>query len=263
MKKIVSFLIALMLLISCAVKQPVNISSAENQDQLLLSVLWFQKSAEMKALYYQGYNIAKKSLAENLQKKGEEKPGAIIMDIDETILDNSPSEVYLIKNNVQFSDPMWKQWVNTASAEPCPGALDFVKFAETLKIEVFYVTNREAPDEFLPTIKNLRNLGFPFADSIHLVMKTDMSSKETRRKTIAEKYNILLLVGDNLADFDAIFDKRGEDLGFDAVNQKREKFGTKFIILPNPMYGPWINAAIKDMPGETIKAKIMNVLEGF
>jgi 5'-nucleotidase (lipoprotein e(P4) family) len=262
MKKIVSFLVALMLL-SCAVKQPVNTSSPENQDQLLLSVLWFQKSAEMRALYYQGYNIAKKSLAEKLQKTGDGKPGAVIMDIDETILDNSPSEVYMIKKNVPFSDPMWKQWVSNASAEPCPGALDFVKFAETLKIDVFYVTNREMTDEFQPTIINLRNLGFPFADSIHLVMKTDMSSKEIRRKAIAEKYNILMLIGDNLADFDAVFDKRGEDFGFDDVRQKREKFGTEFIILPNPMYGPWINAAIRDMPGETINAKIMNALEGF
>jgi 5'-nucleotidase (lipoprotein e(P4) family) len=94
-------------------------------------------------------------------------------------------------------------------------------------------------------------------------MKTDMSSKETRRRTIAGKYNILMLIGDNLADFDAVFDRREEDLGFDAVDQNREKFGTEFIILPNPMYGPWINAAIKNQPGATTREKVLNALKGF
>ena len=109
----------------------------------------------------------------------------------------------------------------------------------------------------------LKALGFPDADTTHLVLKKGVSSKELRRKAIAEKYDILMLIGDNLADFDVVFDKRGEDLGFSAVSLNREKFGTEFIILPNPMYGPWINAAIKDQTGETVREKILNVLEGF
>jgi len=263
MKKIVIVLITSVLMISCAVKQPAAVTKSENQDPLLLSVLWFQKSAEMKALYYQGYNIAGKSLTEKIRNRESTKPPAVIMDIDETILDNSPSEVFLIKNNVPFSDEVWKKWVNRASAEACPGALDFVKFAESQNVEVFYVTNRELPDELQPTIVNLKKAGFPNADTAHLVLKNQISSKEIRRNALSEKYDIIMLIGDNLADFAAIFDTRGDDLGFGAVEKNRERFGTEFIILPNPMYGPWINSAIKGQPGETVREKIHNALEGF
>ena len=147
MKKIVIILITSVLMISCAVKQPDAVINSDNQDPLLLSVLWFQKSAEMRALYYQGYNIAEKLLEEKLKERAGNRTPAVIMDIDETILDNSPSEVYLIEQNIPFSEEVWKKWVNKASAEACPGALDFVKFAESQKVEVFYVTNRELPDE--------------------------------------------------------------------------------------------------------------------
>jgi len=262
MKKII-ILAIIPLFISCTVQNRKTSVAEENQDQLLLPVLWFQKSAEMKALYYQGYNIAQKSLAEKIIQHTSEKPRAVVMDIDETILDNSPSEVYLIENNVPFSNVTWNKWVNTSSARACPGALEFTKYAESVNVEVFYVTNRNMPEEFLPTMKNLRDIGFPFADDIHLVLQKDAGSKETRRKTIGEGYDILLFIGDNLADFDAVFDNRGQDLGFEAVVLNKEKFGEDFIILPNPMYGPWINAAIKGSEGKSTKDKILKTLEGF
>lgn len=263
MKKIAVIFFISVLLFSCSVKQPAITTPGESQDLLLLPVLWFQNSAEMKALYYQGYNVAERSLAGILETRTGNKPAAIVMDIDETVLDNSPSETYLIEHNVPFSDEIWKKWVSKASAEPCPGALDFVKFAEAQGTEVFYVTNRELPEELQPTIINLRNIGFPFADTTHLILKYGESSKERRRLALSEKYDIVMLIGDNLADFNAVFDKRDEDLGFGAVDQNRKKFGAEFIILPNPMYGPWINAAIKEQPGETAREKIFNALEGF
>ncbi len=263
MRKIVLFFLASFLIISCSVRQPAAVQAGESQDPLLLSVLWFQKSAEMKALFIQGYNIAQKSLDEKLAKKENSKQGIIIMDIDETVLDNSPSEVYLIRNGVPFSDEIWKKWVKMASAKACPGALEFVRYAQSKNIEVFYVTNRETPDELEPTIKNLTALGFPYADNAHLILKAGISSKEQRRQALAEKYDILMLIGDNLADFNVAFDIRGADLGAGEVEKQRQKFGTDYIILPNPMYGPWINAAVREKPGDTNREKIMNSLEGF
>lgn len=262
MKKIIILLI-IPLIASCAVQKAETVVAEENQDQLLLSVLWFQKSAEMQALYYQGYNVAQKSLAEKLENPISNKPKAVVLDIDETVLDNSPSEVYLIENNVPYSDEIWKKWVNMASAKACPGALEFTKFAESKGVAVFYVTNRDMPDELDPTIVNLQKLGFPYADKTHLMLRDGISSKEIRRSIITDKYDILVLVGDNLSDFDSIFDKRGSDLGFDAVAEFEEKFGTDFIVLPNPMYGAWINPAIKDAKGTNTKEKILNTLEGF
>lgn len=263
MRKTIFLIFLLQILISCKVKNTVTSSSENNQDQLLLAVLWYQQSAEMQALYYQGYNIAKLSLEKKLAKSSNTKPQAVILDIDETVLDNSPVEAFQIKNNVIFSDSLWLTWVKKGSAEPLPGALDFIRFAESKGVEVFYVTNRKSPFEFEPTIMNLREKGFPYADSLHVVMKKDISSKEFRRKAIAEKYDILLLIGDNLADFDAVFENRNDSLGFEAVRNNKDEFGNRFIILPDPMYGPWIDAAVRSAPGKTVKDKILQTLRSF
>jgi 5'-nucleotidase (lipoprotein e(P4) family) len=262
MNRLLALVIIVPFIYSCNKMEKSNFQE-ENQDPLILPVLWFQKSGEMKALYYQGYNIAKISLTEKLVKQKNTRPNAIVMDIDETVLDNSPVEAYQVIKNLPFSDSLWKRWVKKGIAEPCPGALEFTKFADSLKVDVFYVSNRDMPEEFTPTLRNLRLLGFPFADSVHLILKTDDSSKETRRKTLAEKYNILLLIGDNLADFNVIFDKRGNDFGFNAVKSNANKFGTDYIVLPNPMYGPWINTATSVQQGATLKEKILKALKSF
>jgi 5'-nucleotidase (lipoprotein e(P4) family) len=263
MKNISILCVIAIFLISGKDKVQNNSNITENQDQLLLSVLWFQRSAEMQALFYQCYNIAKSSLSEKLKKPLNSKPKAVIMDIDETVLNNSPVEAYQTIKNIPFSDSLWLTWVKRASAEPLPGVMDFIKYAESKGVEIFYITNRESPWETEPTLRNLREKGLPFADSIHLVLKTDMSSKEIRRKVICEKYDVLLLIGDNLADFDVVFDRRGDDLGFNSVKERMAEFGEKFIILPNPMYGPWINAAIKNSTGNTTKAKLLKSLISF
>jgi 5'-nucleotidase (lipoprotein e(P4) family) len=263
MRNVIKAFIVLSLLISCKENRADLSSRKENQDPLLLPVLWYQRSAEMQALYYQGYNIAKSALIEKLGNSTGKKPKAVIMDIDETVLDNSPVEAYQVLNNIPFSDSVWLKWVTIASAEPLPGAMDFIKFAESKGVEIFYVTNRKSPTEYAPTLNNLRNKGLPFADSSHLVLKTEISSKEPRRIAIAEKYDILLLIGDNLADFDVVFDNRGEDLAFEAVKNNRDQFGAKYIILPNPMYGPWINAAIKNSPGNSPGEKMTKSIFSF
>ncbi len=263
MRRLFFLFIIVPLFFSCSIKRNITNSLPENQDPLLLSVLWFQKSAEMQALYYQGYNIAKSSLTEKLNKSGNSQPKAVIMDIDENILDNSPVEAFQVIENVPFSDSLWLAWVNKARARPLPGVLDFVKYAESRGVEIFYVTNRKSPEEYKPTLSNLRSMGFPFADSIHIVLRTDVSSKESRRKAISEKFDVLLLIGDNLADFDVVFDNRNDDLGVGAVKENMSKFGDRFIILPNPMYGPWINAAIKNAAGKSTREKIINTLQSF
>jgi 5'-nucleotidase (lipoprotein e(P4) family) len=248
---------------SCNNKQLADSSLPENQDQLLLSVLWFQKSPEMQALFYQCYNNATESLKDMLKESVDKRPKAVVMDIDETILDNSPFEAYQALENVTFSDSLWNKWTDKAVAEPLPGALDFILFAKSQGVDVFYVTNRSAVSAYKSTISNLKDKGFPFADSLHLILKTSTSSKEERRQTIASRYEILLFIGDNLGDFDSVFDKRGDDLGFATVWQNKNKFGKKFIILPNPMYGPWVNASLKNTSGNTTREKLLNTIVSF
>ncbi len=263
MRKILFILIFPVLFCSCSYRLHTKTTESVNHDQLLLSVLWFQRSAEMQALFYQSYNIAKKSLLDKLENPESGKPKAIIMDIDETVLDNSPVEALQIIKNLPFSDSLWVSWIKKASAETLPGVADFINFSDSLGVEVFYVSNRNYKEEYLPTLNNLRQKGLPFADSLHVLLRRDIGSKEIRRNSIEEKYDILLLIGDNLADFDEVFDIRGDDLGFRAVKSNEKRLGTDFIILPNPMYGPWINSAIRKHEGTTERDKMVNALRSY
>jgi 5'-nucleotidase (lipoprotein e(P4) family) len=106
-------------------------------------------------------------------------------------------------------------------------------------------------------------LGFVNADSTHMLLKETTSSKVERRALIEKDYEILLLVGDNLADHSGIYEKRGPDHGFAAVDADRRLFGTRYIVLPNPMYGNWLNDLLRTTPGNTEREKLLQILDGF
>ncbi len=253
---------------------------ADSQDQLILATLWYQKSAEMRALYYQSFHNAERALAENLQMSGRTmapegsalaenparaglaKPPAVVLDIDETLLDNSPFQGWQVIENRVFNNLDWTRWVELAMARPLPGAVEFTRYADSLGVEVFYVSNRTV-DEMAPTLKNLALYGFADADSSHMFLKETTSSKVERRAMIEKDYEIILLVGDNLADLSGLYEKRGDDLGFGAVDADSRLFGTRYIVLPNPMYGNWLNEIMKQSPGITTRDKLLKMLEGF
>ena len=203
-----------------------------------MSVLWYQKSAEMKALYYQGFNIAQLRMDLFLTNDTSSKPNAVIVDIDETMLDNSPFEAKCIETGLPYSKESWGTWTSLAQAEALPGAVEFSHYAKAKNIEVFYISNRSV-QEFEPTLKNLQEKKFAYADSLHLLLKTTTSNKEERRLTVNNNYDIVLLIGDNLGDFAEIFDDRTENYGFEHVLNFKNQFGDRFIMLPNPMYGSW------------------------
>jgi len=193
----------------------------------------------MKALYYQAYNTAKFMLDLYLKDSKSKIKKAVIVDIDETILNNVKYEAWLILSDSQQTKYNWKQWVDTASADTLPGALEFLKYAQTKGVEVFYISNRGSSD-VASSIKNLQKFNFPYSDEKHLIFKADKSSsKEFRRKKVANDYDIVLLCGDNLGDFSAAFDDRTEKTINDSINAYKSLFGKRFIVLPNPMYGGW------------------------
>jgi len=216
-----------------------EISASEH---LVDATLWFQKSAEMRALYYQCYNYAKIALDEQLKKQKEKTKNAVILDIDETVLDNSLYQSMLIKKGLSYTSETWKEWTKLAKAKALPGSVEFTNYAKSKGCEIFYVSNRDN-DEKDATIKNMNNENFPFADEKHIYLRVDKeSNKITRYKQIAKDYQILLFVGDNLRDFDEIFANRSNNYGFNVVDSLKNKFGDKFILLPNPMYGEWEKA---------------------
>ncbi len=177
---------------------------------------------------------------------------AVVVDIDETMLDNSPFETNCINTGNGYSSESWHNWTSMINAKALPGAVEFSKYAELKGVEVFYISNRNI-DEFDVTLKNLQKENFAFADSSHLLLKTNTSSKTVRRNLVKENFEIILLIGDNLGDFSEIFEDRSNNYGFDVVEENITAFGEKFIVLPNPMYGSWEKAVLdfkKDLSDE-------------
>ncbi|MFD1258764.1 5'-nucleotidase, lipoprotein e(P4) family [Mucilaginibacter terrae] len=203
--------------------------------------LWQQRSAEYKALCFQAYHIARLRLDEALKQPGG-KPLAIVTDIDETILDNSPYDAQRAINNQEYDLATWKQWTAKAACDTVAGAPGFFKYAASKGVNVFYITNRDE-DERAGTTKNLQLYGMPYTDTQHVLLRSGSSSKEARRLQVLNNYNIVLLCGDNLADFDKLYDNKPLESSRDATTtQLNKKFGSKYIVLPNPSYGDWEGA---------------------
>lgn len=234
-----------------------NSYEASRNEHLTMSTLWYQKSGEMKALYYQAYHLGKmvvdnrlaerEALAPNGNGKHvgdkhvvELKKPAIVLDIDETVLDNSPHTAYSIKEGVDYPTG-WSEWIASAQAEALPGAVEFLKYVDSKGVDIFYVSNRTQAEKEA-TMKNLEAKGFPQVTQEHVSLRTAESSKENRRLAIEKDHEIIALFGDNLADFAKDFDKAPLEQRNDAVERLKDEFGDKFIVLPNPMYGDWEGA---------------------
>lgn len=249
------------LLGACCNNQNVESAEFSKSMYLLSATAWYQQSAEMRACYYQSYKMAEMALVCNLQNKKTDKPAAVVLDIDETVIDNSPFEAKLIADNQQYTDSAWMAWSERTEARALPGAVEFINFARTKGVEVFLISNR-IDTERQNTIKNLADVGV-IIDSAHLMTKqVDKGScKDERRSIVEQTHEIILLVGDNLGDYSSVFDKRSESLAIDLVDSLRDDFGTKFIVLPNPMYGEWENAIYKHNYKATNKEKNKMMLD--
>lgn len=230
--------------ISCTEKTPnAEYTQRDLNEQLVLSILWMQTSAEYRALCYQTYNLAKINLDQALSAKKSGKPFAIIVDADETIIDNSAYEVFLLGKDFGYSSDTWNKWMAAAEAKAVPGAVEFLNYASKKDVEVFYITNRKVIG-FEGTKKNLKQLGFPNVDEKHLLLRTDTSNKQPRRDIVEKDYNIVFLMGDNLNDFLNIFAEESVEERFAETEKFKEMWGKKFIVLPNPMYGEWEGAVL-------------------
>lgn len=250
---------------SCQKKEIQKTSPVDDLNQtLVLATLYYQHAAEMKALSYQAYNLGKMKLDEILTKGEDPSKLAIVLDIDETILDNSPSEAQNIKDTLTFPGT-WNEWVDAAKAETLPGAVEFLNDASSKGVQIFYISNREEASR-TATIKNLTQKGFPQVLDDHILLKTNESGKENRRQVVEKNHKIILLFGDNLADFTSLFDKQTTDRRNFLVDSLYTEFGNRFIVLPNPMYGGWLDALYDNQRGLTPEQKIKfqhEALQGF
>lgn len=220
--------------------QQLNTKTDESQLKIY-PVLWQQTSAEYRALCYQAFNMATLQINEIPKKVIKKEKLAIITDLDETILDNSYIGAQLIKENKQMNEVEWNRWVQASKATAVPGAVSFLKEVAKKGITIFYVSNRDT-SSVKSTLVDLQNLGLPNADAAHCIFRSNTSSKEVRRNTIAQNYKIVLLVGDNLNDFSAVFEQKSIADRLAETDSVQEEWGKKYIVLPNAVYGEWENA---------------------
>ncbi len=238
MKKIV--FICLIILLSCSTKQVATTIYVQNPSLVvngkLFATVFQQKSAEYRALCFQAYNIARYRL--DNYKPVTNKPKAIITDIDETLLDNSPYAAQQIQKGKDYEPLSWNEWTAKGMADTMPGSVSFLKYAASKGVSIFYITNRDEKER-TGTLKNLRLFNMPNADTNHIMLRKNVSSKEPRRQKVNATHEIVMMLGDNLADFSILFDKKPADERLRNTNFSASDFGNRFIVLPNPVYGDW------------------------
>lgn len=216
-------------------------------DTETMGLLWMRTSAEYRALVYQGYNVAlnivKMAVADPSHQR---KPLAIVLDADETVVDNTKLMGESIANgNGRFDAPWWRAAVHKGESRAMPGAVEFLNEVHKQGVEIFYVSNRYAPVNLDVTIQNFKELGFPSVDKDHVLLFEKDSDKQPRFDAIAKKYAVVVYMGDNAGDFP--IGTKGKTLTErnDIIDAHKEDFGTTFVVFPNPAYGSWVSALAK------------------
>jgi len=236
---------------------------------ILNATLYVQSSAEFRAAAIGTYAAARRALDEALADKtrvgaieetedGPDQPPAIVVDVDETVLDNTAFEARMIRKGITYDSAEWKKWTAEGAATPIPGAAEFLAYAKSRGVTVFYVTNRDE-DERQGTRANLQRVGYPLVENREtLLLRIDSSDKSPRRREVAKAYRILLLVGDDFNDF-ASGVREGTWADRNALMEKMSGWwGTRWFMIPNPMYGSWERAAIGPggKPCEQLERKV-------
>ena len=224
----------------------------------LNAVLWVQRSAEYQAAAIQTYRAAAEHLDRALAEPhwdalvpterdntGHGLKPAVVLDIDETVLDNSPYQARLVRDGLEYSDPTWDAWVEERRATPVPGVLEFARAAQARGVTLVYISNR-AVHLKQATLDNLRSAGLPVADdSVFLGLGTVVegcdqhgSEKDCRRRLAGRNYRVLMQFGDQLGDFVHI-PANTPQARQGLLEEYDDWFGERWWMLPNPTYGSW------------------------
>ena len=262
---------------------PAAAQASTPADDNLNAVLWVQRSAEYRAAAMQTYRAATAQLDAALAQPGwdallpAEREGsgpalkpAVVLDIDETVLDNSPYQARLVRDGGEYSDRSWDAWVQERKARAVPGVVEFARAANARGITLIYISNR-AVHLADATVDNLRAEGLPVdGDDVFLGLGTVVpgcaqhgSEKDCRRRLASRRYRVLMQFGDQLGDFIRIEDN--SPAARQALLERHgDWFGSRWWMLPNPTYGGWEPALFDNgwkQPREARRAAKRTALE--
>jgi acid phosphatase len=224
----------------------------------LNAIAWMQTSVEFRLISGETFRGALVQLDKAIKTPGwdalvpDERdtpvaslPPAIIVDVDETMLDNTPYGARNVRDNAGFDDFTWNEWVQSKAARPLPGALEFARAANARGVAIYYISNRTS-DQAPATVENLRKVGFPIAsDAQFLGLGTIVdgcedqgSEKGCRRKLVGRTHRVLMQFGDQLGDFVSVLANTPQGRE-QAVRPYLGWVGERWFVLPNPSYGSW------------------------
>ena len=219
------------------------------EQQAVLGLNWVQHSGECEALAYQAFNTARKAFDVAKPQAGRKK--AVIVDLDETMIDNSAYAAWRVKNGVPYTKPTWARWMEARQATAIAGAVSFARYDNSHGGKMFYISNRD-DTSYAATVSNLQKLGFPGVSRETVLLRTEQSNKQARFDRVKSKgYDVVVYAGDNLNDFGAQFYGKNNSERRLLVAAQQNKFGSKFIMLPNPNYGDWISGMATDYYKQT------------
>ena len=261
-------LVVFVLLAGCATSKPqpavvapapqaapvVHVAANDN----LNAVAWSQTAIEHDLIYLQTYRDAESRLLAALKDRNWDalakddrvapskglKP-AVVLDIDETVLDNSPYQARLVRSGGEYNEADWAAWCQEEIARALPGVVEFTQFAAKHGIAVIYISNR-AKDLDQVTLANLRKVGLPVSGpEAFLGLGTFVegceqvgTEKGCRRQQISQKYRVLMQFGDQIGDFVTVLANNAEGRR-KAMAQYMDWVGSRWFVLPNTTYGSW------------------------
>lgn len=247
------YLLPLIACVACSTTKSTSLNPT------LQATLWVQNAVEYDALALMAYQTASAKLEtaladkewtaslEQVNKDVSNFPPAIVLDIDETVLDNSPFQARMIAQSSEYNAVEWEKWVLEGNADAIAGAVDFTNEAAKKGITVIYLSNRHANTEEV-TRQNLIALGFPLSQGTDVVLlkgekENWTSSKIERRKMVSNNFRILMLFGDDFNDF-LPAKNMTEASRNNLLETHKANIGEKWFALPNPIYGSWNDAMV-------------------